>query len=68
MRRHSHKFTIADDEAVLALVEKLVGGQDRARPAAKNFSALSMTPRGIIRTQTKKSGAPSSTASLPATP
>jgi hypothetical protein len=27
MRRHSHKFTIADDEAVLALVEKLVGGQ-----------------------------------------
>jgi hypothetical protein len=27
MRRHSHKFTIADDEAVLGLVEKLVGGQ-----------------------------------------
>jgi hypothetical protein len=27
MRRHSHKFTIADDEAVLALVEKLLGGQ-----------------------------------------
>jgi len=26
MPRHSHKFTIADDEAVLALVEKLVGG------------------------------------------
>jgi len=27
VRRHSHKFTIADDEAVLALVKKLVGGQ-----------------------------------------
>jgi hypothetical protein len=26
MARHSHQFTIADDEAVLALVEKLVGG------------------------------------------
>ena len=27
MARHSHQFTIADDEAVRALVEKLVGGQ-----------------------------------------
>ena len=27
MGRHSHKFTIADDEAVLALMEKLVGGK-----------------------------------------
>ena len=27
MARHSHQFTIADDEAVCALVEKLVGGQ-----------------------------------------
>jgi hypothetical protein len=27
MRRHSHKFTIADDEAVRALLEKLVGGK-----------------------------------------
>jgi hypothetical protein len=26
MTRHSHKFTIADDEAVLALVGKLAGG------------------------------------------
>ena len=25
MVRHSHKFTIADDEAVLALVDKLAG-------------------------------------------
>jgi len=33
MGRHSHKFTIADDEAVLALVEKLVGakGPNQAR-------------------------------------
>ena len=27
MARHSHQFTIADDEAVPALVEKLAGGQ-----------------------------------------
>jgi hypothetical protein len=27
MARHSHQFTIADDEAVRALIEKLVGGQ-----------------------------------------
>jgi hypothetical protein len=27
MARHSHQFTIADDEAVRALVEKLVGGR-----------------------------------------
>ena len=27
MARHSHKFTIADDEAVLALLEKLLGGE-----------------------------------------
>jgi len=27
MARHSHQFAIADDEAVRALVEKLVGGQ-----------------------------------------
>jgi hypothetical protein len=27
MARHSHQFTIADDEAVRALVKKLVGGQ-----------------------------------------
>src|SRR5262249_51337012 len=25
MRRHSHTFTIADDEAVVALIKKLVG-------------------------------------------
>jgi len=31
MRRHSHKFTIADDEAVLALVEKLVGPSQARR-------------------------------------
>jgi hypothetical protein len=27
MRRHSHTYTIADDDAVIALVEKLVGSR-----------------------------------------
>lgn len=33
MARHSHTYTIADDEAVLALLEKLVGTRksDQAR-------------------------------------
>ena len=31
MRHHSHKFRIADDEAVLALVEKLIGPSQARR-------------------------------------
>jgi hypothetical protein len=40
MPRHSHKFTIADDEAVSALVHKLVDGGSPQRRREKLLRAL----------------------------
>ncbi|MFY9529440.1 MAG: hypothetical protein WAR24_11065 [Candidatus Acidiferrales bacterium] len=40
MTRHSHKFTIADEEAVRALVHKLVDGGTHQRRREKLLRAL----------------------------
>ena len=40
MTRHSHRFTIADDEAVRALVDKLAGGGARQVRREKLLRAL----------------------------
>jgi hypothetical protein len=40
MARHSHKFTIADDDAVRTLVSKLVGGGTRGVRRDKLLRAL----------------------------
>jgi hypothetical protein len=40
MIRHSHKYTIADDEAVNALLSKLVNGKGDERSRNRLLSAL----------------------------
>jgi hypothetical protein len=40
MTRHSHKFTIADDDAVSALVDKLVDGGKHQQRREKLLLAL----------------------------
>ena len=54
MAGHSHKFTIADDDAVRALVEKLTdGGRHQQR---RETFALSTTQPDTIRILTKRCG------------
>jgi hypothetical protein len=61
VRQHSHKFTIADDDAVHTLVGKLVNVRNR-KYAGNNCCALSTTRRDTIRTRTRKHDSHSSTA------
>ena len=59
MAGHSHKFTIADDDAVRALVKKLTDGGD-INSAARNSFVRSMTQPDTIRILTKRCGRRSS--------
>ena len=45
MTRHSHKFTIADDDAVRALVDKLAGGGGHQARREKLLRALDAAAR-----------------------
>ena len=60
-RQHSHKFTIADDDAVRTLVDKLVNAGHRASFTVKSCCARSTTRRGTTRIPTGRSGRRSST-------
>ena len=64
MARHTHQFTIADDEAVRALIHSLTAAQ-RAF-AVRNSCMLSMTPHATTKTPTNKCAALSSMDCLPA--
>jgi hypothetical protein len=45
MARHAHKYTIADDDAVQSLIDKLVAGGPRQQRREKLLKALDQASR-----------------------
>ncbi len=59
--QHGHRYTIADDEAVQVLIDKMLGGGTRQRRREKLLKALEEASQRYQNTSHKERGKHSST-------